>query len=459
MPFDPVMAERRFGVGLSPGRAAPGSVAAMLDSLAGPDAMARAWTIPPYERAEPSRATMRARALAVRDAETEADRTAAMEARSRMRMAARELYARNLAVEMARSVDTHDGLRERLARFWADHFTVRALSGGYRHLVSPYIEAAIRPHVTGRFADMLRAVVTSPTFLLYFDQLRSYGPNSPRGLKHGRGLNENLARELLELHTLGVGGAYTQRDVRQLAELLTGLSSSARRGFHFRPGNAEPGAETVLGEAYGGDDPALDDILDAMEGLARHPDTARHLSRKLAVHFIAPDPDPDMVHAMADRYAATGGDLLATVEAMLTHPAAWDDPYRKVKRPVDFIASGLRALAVPPDRIVGAGRRDVHHLLRVPMRVMGQAWQAPVGPDGWPEADSEWITPQGMAGRISWAMRAPERLLEALPDPRDFVHHALGPDPSEAVSFAAGAAQTRTEGVGVVLASAAFNRS
>lgn len=458
MTFDPVMAEIRFGVGLSPDRAPPGSVDDMLTVLAGPDRMARAWPIARFAAAEPSFASIRAAALAVRDAPDAEAEARAMAHRDQLRENGREMYAANLATEVARTVDTTDGMRERLNRFWADHFTVRAVSGAVRHLVSPYIEEAIRPHVTGRFADMLRAVIVSPMMLLYLDQHLSLGPNSEAARKQGRGLNENLARELLELHTLGVGGAYTQTDVRELAELLTGLGWSARRGFRFRPNSAEPGAETVLGVDYGGGAPSLDDILDAMEGLALHPDTARHLARKLAVHFIAPDPDPMLVETMAARYLAANGDLLAMVEGMLLHPAAWSPPARNVKLPFDYIASGLRALAVPPEVVAGASLQQVRQVVQFPMRVMGQTWQAPTGPDGWPEAAEEWITPQGMAGRISWAMQAPERLVDALPDPRDFVHHALGPEPPEPVAFAARAAETRSDGVGVILASAAFHR-
>lgn len=458
MPFDPTMAAIRFGVGLSPGVGAPQSVDAMMALLAGPDRAAEAFAIPPFAQAEPSPATFRLASLAVRDAPDDAAKAAAEAARDRLREDGREMVGRNLAMEIGRSVTTEDGLRERLTRFWADHFTVRAVSGVARNLVSPYVEEAIRPNLTGRFGDMLKAAVTHPMMLIYLDQHLSVGPNSRTAERTGRGLNENLARELLELHTLGVGGRYDQRDVRELAELLTGLTYTARTGFRFRAQNAEPGAETVLGVSYGGGDPSLDDILRALDDIARHPDTARHIARKLAVHFIGPEPDTDLIDMMAARYLESDGRLLPVYEAMLRHDAAWAPEYRKVKPPLDFIASAMRALGVDPAMIRGASLQDVRRVIYRPMQVMGQTWQAPVGPDGWPEEDEAWVTPQGMAGRITWAMTAPQALLDDLPDPRDFVRVALGPTPPDAVLFAAQAAESRSDGIGVILASAAFQR-
>ncbi len=284
------------------------------------------------------------------------------------------------------------------------------------------------------------------------------GPNSSTAQRRGRGLNENFARELLELHTLGVGGAYTQADVYELAKLLTGVTSTAQRGGFFQYQRAEPGPETVLGVTYGGDEESLEHVNAALRDLAVHPDTARHLAQKLAVHFIGPTPDTDMVAAMAAQYLATQGSLIAMYEVMLGSDAAWDPTPRKVKQPFGFIASSVRALAIPRASFVDLTLRDVRRLVLRPMTVMGQSWQGAVGPDGWPENDENWITPQGMAGRITWSMQFPQEMMENLPDPREFVYHALGPHPSEAVVFAANAAETVSDGIGIVLASAAFQR-
>jgi len=277
-------------------------------------------------------------------------------------------------------------------------------------------------------------------------------------MSNDRGLNENLAREMLELHTLGVGGSYTQNDVREFAELLTGVTSNAVRGAYYEPNMAEPGAETVLGVTYGGGEEAFDNVRAALHDLALHPDTARHLSRKLVVHFIGPNSDAALIDMMAARYLESGGELSALYEVLLAHESAWMPQTQKVKQPFDFIASSIRALGVPQGDLFDVSIRDIRRYMLLPLRVMGQERQNPVGPNGWPEDAESWITPQGMAGRITWAMQTPERLLDRLPDPREFARTALGPTPPDAVLFAAHAAETVSDGIGIVLASAAFQR-
>lgn len=458
MPFDPTLASIRFGLGLSPVVAPPASAEEMMALLADPDVMAEQVPLPTYSEVYPSLNDIREASRAVNQARGTQAEDAAQEARRALRAAGREAVGAHMRANLARAALTRDGFRERLTLFWADHFTVRAVNGGHRHLVSPYIEEAIRPHVAGRFADMLIAAVLNPLMIFYLNQHQSMGPNSQAAQRRDSGLNENLAREMLELHTLGVGGAYTQDDVRQMAELLTGVTASAQRGAFFREQQAEPGAETVLGETYGGAEESLDHVVAALEDLAMHPDTARHLARKLLVHFVGPVPDEALVEAMAARYLASGGSLLPLYEVMLESEVAWTPTLQKAKQPIDFIASAIRALAVPQETILGATRRDMLRAVQRPLAVMGQVWQSPVGPDGWPEDDAAWITPQGMAGRITWSMTVPQQLLDALPDPRDFIYHALGPTPPEAVIFAAGAAETVSDGIGIVLASAAFQR-
>jgi uncharacterized protein (DUF1800 family) len=291
--------------------------------------------------------------------------------------------------------------------------------------------------------------------ILYLDQQRSAGPNSAQA-GHGRGLNENLAREVLELHTLGVGGPYTQTDVRELAELMTGLNFNPDRGFVYRPGMAEPGAETVLGVTFS-DAAAVDTVHAALDMLARHPATVAHLARKLAVHFVADDPDPGLVAALEQTFLATGGELAAVTAVLLDHPAAWVPERAKVLPPLDFLGASLRALSIPADALVALPTPDHNRLLARPLQAMGQPWQTPGGPDGWPEAPSDWITPPFMAARIDWAMRAPSALLSTLPDPRDFAARALGRVP-EQVAFAASAAEDRAAGITLTLSSPAFQR-
>jgi len=457
MPFDPTLAAIRFGTGLSPRVAAPGSTAQMLDALTGPDHAATRWPVPAYDTVTPNRAEARdAGRLRRQSAGTpqEAEAEAAFQAQRRAMFNAKWRF---LAAVAARHVGTEDGLRERLTLFWADHFTVRARNAQGEHLVTPFVESAIRPHVAGHFADMLKSVILHPEMLIYLDQVRSMGPNSEAAQQRDRGLNENLARELLELHTVGVDGPYTQADVRELAELLTGLGWNIDRGVHFRADHAEPGSETVLGTTYAAD-ARLSTIRAALDDLAVHPASAVHLSRKLAVHFIADTPDPALVAAMTDRYLQTGGDLLAVTREMLSHPAAWTPDLTKAKPPFAFITSALRALGYDADTLAALDEQGVRRLIGNPLGLMGQPWEDPGGPDGWPEEETAWITPQGLSARIGWSMRTPRQTIDPLPDPRDFVQTALGTAAGQIVTFAASAAESRQEGVGVVLASVDFNR-
>jgi uncharacterized protein (DUF1800 family) len=456
IPFDPTLAAIRFGTGLSPRLPPPESVEAMIDAMAGPDQVAREYPIPRFAEATPSFATLRAAIAAQRNV-TGAAAEAGLAVYRALQGEARETRTRSFEALIARGARARHPLRERLALFWADHFTVTARNANTRHLVQPFVEEAIRPHLAGRFADMLYAVTTHPMMLLYLDQQSSVGPNSPEGLRRGRGLNENLARELLELHTLGVSAGYSQTDVTELAELLTGLNWQIDTGEVFRPRWAEPGAETVLGRVYP-EEASLSTIREVVEALAVHPSTATHMAGKIARHFVSDEPDPALVTHLAEAWTFWQGDLGAVTAALLQHPAAWAPERQKVRRPIEFIIATLRALDVPVEGYGLRNRRKERDLFRRPLAGMAQPWEMPPGPDGWPEAGTAWITPQALATRISWAMQAPARLTQALPDPRAFVDHALGGLASAELRFAAGAAQGRAEGVGLVLASPEFQR-
>jgi uncharacterized protein (DUF1800 family) len=371
------------------------------------------------------------------------------------RLDLREVKERSLTLALARIVATATPFRERLVWFWADHFTVVAKLNRTEGWPVDFVETAIRPHVAGNFADMLKASTIHPAMVSYLDQMDSVGPSSPAAKDGKRGLNENLAREILELHTLGVGGDYTQADVREFAELLTGLVRVGETPF--KRSQAEPGAETVLGREYGGKRPKLDDILTALDDLAHHPSTARHLARKLAVHFVSDAPPDDMVDQMAAAYMKSGGDLLPVYKAMLAHPGATAPAPEKARQPFDFIAAALRSMQIAPKRLVDLDQRMLRLAMVRPLTLMGQPFMAPNGPDGWAEASSAWLTSQGLAARIAWAMRVPERLLHNLPDPVDFARVALADDASEALIVAASRAQTRGEAIGVILSSPEFN--
>lgn len=432
----------------------------MLSGLTGPDVMATTYPIEPFDafRARMIEVTrLRKQMRKVRG--TPEFKTLKKE-RNILNKIARQDRARWYGQTILRWSHTQTGFRERLASFWADHFTAMGKVGVVRRATSPYVEEAIRPHLSGAFEDLLIAAVTHPLMLIYLDQMQSIGPNSKRGKNSSgkRGLNENLAREVLELHTLGVEGSYSQTDVRELAELFTGMTFQAEVGFKFARDRAEPGAETVLGRAYGGDPAKLEPVLQALRDLARHPDTARHIAWKLAVHFVADTPDPDLIAALQTRYLDTDGDLMALYGVLLDHPASWNRVLYNAKPPFDFIASTCRALALREDRFDGMKENQFKSTLLTPMSLMGQTWQLPAGPDGWPEEDDAWITPQGVSARLRWAMTVPQVLRRDLPDPDGFVTTTLADLAPDPVRFAANVAESRSDAIGLVLSSPAFQR-
>ncbi|MFT6649587.1 DUF1800 domain-containing protein [Pseudophaeobacter arcticus] len=460
MVFDPQLAEIRFGSGLSPTLAPVTSTDVMLARLQGPDRAADHF---PIAKTDEILALVRVFAKLRklnRSKRTTPEAKLAEKAFKRFRreyLQQRDLWFRQL---LLRHVTTQDGFRERLTLFWADHFTAKGKNRAMRPLAYGYVESAIRPNITGRFEDLLIAALTNPLMLHYLDQFRSRGENSALSRRQGGrgGLNENLAREVLELHTLGVDGPYGQKDVRQLAELFTGLSYGVEKGFVFDQRMAEPGAETVLGRVYGGAEPALAPVLQVLRDLARHPATAAHIAQKLAVHFTQDQPDPDLVADLTSAYRDSGGDLLEVYTALLSHATSWQPELRNVKPPFDFLASACRGLGVAPALLAGWEPKQIRRGFIAPLKLMGQDWQSPVGPDGWAEADAAWITPQGLSARLRWAMAAPQRLVEPLPDPLGFAQQCLGARANPGVQFVASAAETRGEALGLVLCSPAFQR-
>ncbi|MEP4978185.1 DUF1800 domain-containing protein [Ascidiaceihabitans sp.] len=461
--FNSELAAIRFGCGLSPVVDAPRSVDTMLQGLQSADAMAQTF---PIESFDTFRET-RMKAVAAQRKILKENRgsdigKAARKQRNVLNRIARTDKGRWLGQNLLRRSYTEQGFFERLAFFWGDHFSAQGKQGLIRRATSPYIEDAIRPNMTGQFADLLKAAVLHPLMLTYLDQHRSVGPNSAFSMRKtaqgkAAGLNENLAREVLELHTLGVNGPYTQTDVTQLAELFTGLTFQVNVGFKFRKDMVEPGAETVLGKTYG-DQMNRAPVLAVLDDLAVHPATASHVAWKLAMHFVSDTPDPALIDHVAAAFQATDGNLMAVYTALLDHPAAWQTDKMNFKFPVDFVGSACRALAIPPAPIQAFDEKGMQNAISTPMTMMGQNWQLPIGPDGWPEEDSEWITPQGLSGRVRWAMAVPQVLQPALPDPREFVDAALGSFAPDAVRFAASAAESKTEAIGLVLASPAFQR-
>lgn len=435
---------RRFGYG--PAGPQPADAAAILAALAGPDAMQTQFPIMPVEdmmaRNEAYRAARRANPRVPEDVKAGQRGLA-------------EIKQTTLSAGLARIVATETPFRERLVWFWADHFTARSKTALSRGMPAHMIDSAIRPNLSGPFAEMLFAAETHPAMVTYLDQQRSVGPESKAAARRNAGLNENLGREILELHTVGVDGGYTQQDVRQLALLLTGLMPDFDQPF--RASRAEPGAETVLGASYGGGRASIDDIRAVLDDLAVKPATARHLSRKLAVHFVADDPPADLVEAMTAAYQRTGGRLDAVYEVLLTHPAALLPATEKARQPFEFVAASMRALGMSGAAVAGMEPKMLGRAVLRPLTVMGQPFMEPEGPNGWDEAADTWLTAQGIAARIVWGMRMPGQLVPDLPDPRAFAQTALGALLPEDLALAVSRAPSQGEAIGLVLASPAFN--
>jgi uncharacterized protein (DUF1800 family) len=364
----------------------------------------------------------------------------------------RAVLIREAAARLGLGLATSASFRERLVWFWSNHFTV---SGAGKPRVLPLAGAfereAIRPHVGGRFRAMLGAVVRHPAMLIYLNNAQSIGPSSPAGLRRERGLNENLARELLELHTLGVRGGYGQPDVEQLARMLTGWSVAAesgegdRTGFLYRPRIHEPGAKTLLGQRFA--EAGEREVEAALDLLAAHPSTAKHIATKLARHFIADQPPADSVARLSRAFLESGGDLPTVHRALVDDPNAWGQQMAKLKTPTELLVSALRA--------VGAADGDAAKLLPALRQLAHFPFTAP-SPAGFPDAAEAWAAPEMVMERIEWCAAAGRRL--AMLDPVRLGEQALGPTLRPELAEAIGAAPSAANGIALLLAAPEFQR-
>jgi len=362
----------------------------------------------------------------------------------------REGFTADIGARTRRAAATDQPFRERLVHFWTNHFTVSAMRPVVAGIAVPFEEEAVRPNVTGRFVDLLLAAVRHPAMLLYLDQAQSIGPSSRAGQRRNRGLNENLAREILELHTLGVDGGYAQADVRALAEMLTGWSiGNLRRGvigeFQYINLIHEPGAKTFLGRSYA--DEGEPEARSALELLARHPATARRIATKLARHFIADQPPDDSVERIARVFLDSDGDLKAVYRAVIAEERAWRNPFVKVRTPSDFVIAALRATGVKPER---------GPLLRA-QAALGQPPLAAPSPAGWPDEAQTWATPEAMMRRLEFALAFAGRVRLSM-EPGDLAEAVLGDALSDETGAAIRRAGSRTEALALLLAAPEFQR-
>ncbi|MEZ4221822.1 MAG: DUF1800 domain-containing protein [Polyangiaceae bacterium] len=297
--------------------------------------------------------------------------------------------------KLTRHVLSERQLEEVMVDFWTDHFNVFARKGAVRLFAGDYAERALRPHALGRFEDLLIATARHPAMLLYLDNARSVAAR-----KAGRrGLNENYARELLELHTVGVHGGYSQTDVIEVARILTGWSVSRPQegelSFRFRPRAHDDGEKKVLGVPFPAGGGEAEGIT-LLKLLAAHPKTAQHLATKLCKRLVSDTPPAALIESVASAFTRSGGDIKAMVRAIVASDAFWQPAARgaKLKSPLEVIVSSLRALGAKPD---GSLR-----LAQVLAR-MGQPAMLESAPTGYPEVQAAWLGSSAMLGRMSFA--------------------------------------------------------
>ena len=308
------------------------------------------------------------------------------------------------------SDDVEQPLLARMTEFWFNHFNVYQLKGSVRPFAGHYAIHVARAHALGKFEDLVLASAKHPAMLYYLDQWLSVSPQPGRAGQSSRGLNENYARELMELHTLGVHGGYTQDDVRELARVLTGWTVSPRSqdGFQFVMRLHESGNKTIMGQSI----PSSAQFIGMKEGeqairfLANHPATAQRVSLRLAEYFVADLPPQALVDQMAKTFLATGGDIYQVMKVMLSHAAFWDPDNKLYRTPFDFACASLRVLNMPQDR-----SKWLQAFAYSAVAGQGiQNWQTP---DGYAFNASTWFTPEALTRRIDFALtiarNAPER--------------------------------------------------
>jgi uncharacterized protein (DUF1800 family) len=313
------------------------------------------------------------------------------------------------AVKLARAVVSDRQLQEVMTDFWQNHFSVYSAKGLTRTFIPAYDRDVIRPRALGHFRDLLGAVAKSPAMLFYLDQFQSTvdsmhtplrGVRAPRmrTALRGRGLNENYARELLELHTLGVDGGYTQRDVIEVARALTGWTMNPRQGsgFVFRPEIHDADAKLVLGHRLAAGR-GIEDGEEVLDIVARHPATARFIARKLAIRFVSDDPPPALVERAAATFRRTDGDIRETVRTIVTSPEFFSRAaYRsKVKSPFELVASALRAMGARADTTPRAAQM---------VAFLGAPIFGHQAPNGWPETGEAWMNAGAILNRINFGL-------------------------------------------------------
>lgn len=408
------------------------------------------------------------------EARSELQRTVLKE----VKMEAREGLLQEAEARMRHATKTNDSFAERWARFWANHFTVAARSAQMIGLVGPYEREAIRPHVFSNFATLLGRATFHPGMLIYLDAARSIGPSTAVAERRDAGLNENLAREILELHTLGVGSGYTQADIIEFAKALTGWTvggpqtarlavagqgkGGGRRALRseriddlaraqagetiFVEALHEPGARTVLSRTY--TTAAKQQAPAILDDLARHPATARHVAIQLARHFVADDPPASAVSKLEGIFSRSNGDLAAMARGVVDLDEAWRETPGKFKSPEELLVSTARA--TDQRAVFGGANRQVY-------RSFAQAPYSAPSPAGWPDDTASWAGADAVKKRLEWANEVARRMsLDS--SPTEFLDRALGELVSEKTRQSVARAESAEQGFTLALMSPEFQR-
>ena len=361
-----------------------------------------------------------------------------------------QIYLEEARARLDNALNAELGFAERLVWFWSNHFCVSADKGQVRPLCGAFEREAIRPFIAGKFADMLLAVETHPAMLLYLDNVRSLGPNSVAGLRQGKGLNENLAREILELHTLGVRTGYSQADVTSFAKVITGWTITPPKqpenggDFVFNARMHEPGPQHVIDRDY--DDNGIAQGRAVLARLAVHPATAKDIASKLARHFVSDAPPQALVDRLAKRFIDSGGDLKAVSRELVLAPEAWDAPRTKMRRPGEWLVGALRSTGIAPS--------DVRPLVQA-QNLLGEPLWRPPAPNGFSDDSAAWM--DGLAQRLDISNQFARRTGDLI-DPQAVAEASFGPLLSKDTQEALARAESRQQGVALLLMSPEMQR-
>jgi uncharacterized protein (DUF1800 family) len=392
-----------------------------------------------------------------------ASQTAKLAANKAIRGEIRDIYRTAVDARVNSALTSSTPFIDRLVHFWANHFAVSVEKPQVAALAGAFEMEAIRPHVLGRFDDMLVAVERHPAMQIFLDQTRSVGPDSMAAMRaeqrnpdNKRGLNENLAREIMELHTLGVRSGYTQADVTEFARALTGWSVAGVKGpqpngaapgsFVFRTQVHEPGSRTIMGRRY--DQQGEDQALAILHDFAASPATAQHIGGKLARHFVSDNPPPAVTERLANAFERSGGDLPTVYRALIDSPEAWSPVAAKFKTPWEWTISSMR----------GLGWQDLGNLQGAPLLTqLGEPVWRPGSPAGYDDIAASWAAPDALVRRVEVAQRFAARVGDRI-DPRTLGQTLLVGSISAPTQTAVSRAESASTAIALLLVSPDFQR-